>query len=603
MKKILFLYILIGPFLAMAQYTESFSDGDFTANPTWSGDVAKWQVTNFQLQSNSTVLNDTFYLSTPLVFADSAQWEIWIKLDYSTSSANYVDVYMVANNPDLKSSFQGYFVRLGGTPDEISLYRRDGLTVTKLIDGVDGRSQPASSNNQFKVKVICQTGGVWSLSDDITGTGSNYVLEGQATDLTYTSGSYTGISIRQSSASFFSKHYFDDLYAGPIVQDTVNPALNTVLPLSTSTLDLKFSEAVATGAAETLTNYSVNSGIGNPVSAQRDATDISVVHLNFSGTFASGVVHTLAVRNVTDLSGNAIDSNTTRDFTFYQTSLPVAGDILFNEVLFNAPTGGVEFVELYNASQKVIDLKDVSLTRVDLATNVLDPPVILSATTYLMLPGDYVVLSDDSGLVKKYYKTENPDAFLNMALPDLLTTEDILVLLNPSSQEIDRLHYYENWHFPLLNTFDGISLERIRFSDPTQQESNWHSAAETVGFATPGYRNSQNIDHSGDGSEISIVPEIFSPDDDGTDDVMSLYYTFSEPGFVANAMVYDSRGRLIRKMAENVLLGTTGSLLWDGLSDNREKARTGIYVVYLEVFNSTGEVKKYKRSCVVATKL
>jgi hypothetical protein len=115
-KKILFLYILIGPLLASAHTPENFNDGDFTNNPTWSGDAAKWQVNNFQLQSNSAVANDTFYLSTPVVFADSGQWEIWIKLDYSTSSANYVDVYVVADNPDLKASFHGYFVRLEERP-------------------------------------------------------------------------------------------------------------------------------------------------------------------------------------------------------------------------------------------------------------------------------------------------------------------------------------------------------------------------------------------------------------------------------------------------------------------------------------------------------
>lgn len=603
MKKILFLYILIGPLLASAQYTENFNDGDFTSNPTWSGDVGKWQVNNFQLQSNSAIANDTFYLSTPLVFADSGQWEIWIKLDYSTSSANFVDVYMVADNPDLKASFNGYFVRLGGTPDEISLYRRDALAVTKLIDGIDGRSQTASSNNVFKIKVVCNAGGLWSLSDDITGTGNSYLLEGQVTDVTYTTGSYTGISVKQSTASFFNKHYFDDLYAGPIIQDTVAPVILNVLPLTASTLDVHFSETVAQAGAETPSNYAVSNGIGNPFSAQRDATDKSLVHLGFSGAFSSGILHTLSTTNVTDLSGNALAVNTTTDFTYYQTSTPMPGDILINEVLFNARDGGVEFVELYNASQKVIDLKDVRFTREDLSTHILDAPVNLATVTRLLLPGEYIVLSDDSAIVKSQYHTENPDAFLNMALPDLLTTEDILLLLNPASLVIDQLHYYESWQFPLLNTVDGIALERIRFSDPTQLETNWHSAAETVGFATPGYRNSQYVPVENDGSEVSVVPEVFSPDDDGTDDVMSLYYTFSEPGFIANANVYDARGRLIRKMAENVMLGTTGSLLWDGLSDSREKARTGIYVVYLEVFNAKGEVKKFKRSCVVATKL
>ncbi|MFM2358336.1 MAG: hypothetical protein RLY16_329, partial [Bacteroidota bacterium] len=78
-----------------AQISDSFTDGDFTANPVWSGNTADWVVNaSNQLQSNNTVANAAYYLSTPNALATSAQWEFYAKLAFNTSSANYVDVFL-----------------------------------------------------------------------------------------------------------------------------------------------------------------------------------------------------------------------------------------------------------------------------------------------------------------------------------------------------------------------------------------------------------------------------------------------------------------------------------------------------------------------------
>ena len=113
------------PVFASAQLQDDFSDGDFTANPTWSGDVTSFQVLSGQLNSTNQVTNATFYLSTPSTLASAAQWEIYMKLDFSTSSLNYVDVYLTSDAADLNAVGGGYFVRVGGTADEICLYRND----------------------------------------------------------------------------------------------------------------------------------------------------------------------------------------------------------------------------------------------------------------------------------------------------------------------------------------------------------------------------------------------------------------------------------------------------------------------------------------------
>src|SRR6185436_3872400 len=164
-------------------------------------------------------------------------------------------------------------------------------------------------------------------------------------------------------------------------------------------------------------------------------------------------------------------------------------------------------------------------------------------------------------------------------------------------------HYYSSWHFPLLNDVDGVSLERLNPDRPTQDVTNWHSAAETVGFATPGYRNSEYSASGTTADELTVDPEIFSPDEDGHNDVVNLKYHFDMPGFVATVNIYDSKGRLIRNLVNNELLGNDGSFTWDGVTNSKDKARIGIYIFYVEVYNLDGETKQFKKSCVLASKM
>lgn len=125
------------------------------------------------------------------------------------------------------------------------------------------------------------------------------------------------------------------------------------------------------------------------------------------------------------------------------------------------------------------------------------------------------------------------------------------------------------------------------------------SASEDVGFATPGYKNSQMQPGEGKGGTVSVEPEIFSPDNDGYNDVLNIHYSFSKGGFVANVIVYDKNGRIMRHLAQNQMLSSEGTISWDGIQDNNEKARIGIYVIYFEVFDLSGEIQKYKKTCVL----
>ena len=291
MKKWYFLWLcLFCMFSVKAQVDDNFSDGDFTNNPTWTGTDASWQVnSNFQLQSANTVTNSSFYISTENSLATVAQWEAYIRLDFNPSGANFVDFFLTSNqqNLTLSSGIQGYFVRIGNTNDEISLYRKNGNIETVIIDGLNGILN--NSSNTIRLKVTRNAANQWELFRDLSGTGSSFTSEGTAFDDTYTTSGYLGFLVKQSTPTFFSKHYFDDILATAYSPDVTPPSLVSATVTGSNTVDILFSEAVTQASAENQLSYSVSNGVGFAVSAVREVSNFSMVHLTFLNNFPNNV--------------------------------------------------------------------------------------------------------------------------------------------------------------------------------------------------------------------------------------------------------------------------------------------------------------------------
>jgi len=134
-----------------AQVIENFSDGDFTTNPIWTGDIANWKVVNNQLNSNAPTTSAQTFLTTFNSLAQNTQWEFTVNLKFATSSANYTDIFLISDSLNLLGQNSGFFVRVGNTADEISLYRKDGPNSVKIIDGLDGRVS-STTTNLFRIK-------------------------------------------------------------------------------------------------------------------------------------------------------------------------------------------------------------------------------------------------------------------------------------------------------------------------------------------------------------------------------------------------------------------------------------------------------------------
>ncbi|RYG32099.1 MAG: hypothetical protein EOO01_34645, partial [Chitinophagaceae bacterium] len=338
---------------AMAQLSENFDDGDFTFNPPWSGDSSSFVINNGQLQSASITANHHFFLSTSNALAH-AEWTFRVKLDFSTSSLNYVDVYIISQNEDLlQPGNTGYFVRMGNTQDEMSLYRKDDSGEVKIIDGIDGAI--AGSSNEIVVKVSRSPANRFMLFRDIGPTG-NFFAEGSVEDAAYDSTSHFGFVVRQGSSSFFQRHFFDDVSIAPFIPDTIPPQLVRVTPSGPTTVDVEFSEVVEPLQALSPLKYSVSGGVGLASRVDTDPFNPKLFHLTFFNAFPERVELRLSVTGIEDLSGNLIQP-TNHAFAYF---VPVFGDVLIYEIMAD-PTPpqqlpDLEWVELRNNSGHTISL-------------------------------------------------------------------------------------------------------------------------------------------------------------------------------------------------------------------------------------------------------
>jgi hypothetical protein len=598
MKKVILLIYIIcfANLFTKAQLTESFTDGDITTNPAWGGGLADFTVNPaFQLQSNNSIVNSTYYLSTASTLATTAQWEFYHQISFNPSSANYTDVFLTASASDLTATTtNGYFVRIGNTADEIALYRKDGAVVTKIIDGVDGTLN--TSNNIMKIKVVRNAANQFTLNRDLTGTGNSYFTEGVVTDVTYTTSAFFGILIKQSTASFFQRHFFDDITVQVFVPDVTAPTLISATALTSSTLDVLFNEAVDIATSQAMANYVVNNSVGSPLTAIRDATNLALVHLTFASNFPLRTNLQLTVNGVRDLSANAI-SNATTTFTFFVVQQK---DIVLNEILFNPTPTSNDYVELYNNTNFTIDLKNVKIANRNTAGQVSSIKT-LTTNSYFLAPQRFVVITEDSALVKANYIVQNLNAFIIVpTMPSFNDDKSSVLILNAQGDVVDELKYDEKWHFSLITNREGVALERIDYNAPTQSQENWHSAATSVGYGTPTYKNSQYKINDQLQGEITTTPEIVSPDNDGMDDFAIVNYSFPQPGYVANITIFDAAGRVVRNLQRNALCGIRGSFRWDGLGEKNQQIATGIYIIYTEVFNLDGKKKRFKNTMVVA---
>lgn len=383
-------------------------------------------------------------------------------------------------------------------------------------------------------------------------------------------------------------------------KDEQSPRLLTWAILNNNTLQLTFDEWISANILSDTKHYTLQQE-GKPIKATAlEATYSTIVNLTFEHNFEIGRLYYLNIGNgLTDLAGNSYFDET---ISFGKMSNPEAGELVVNEILFDPYTGGSDFVEIYNRSEKTFDLRDIFLANRNKNDGQLQQIHATAQASHFIPPASYTVFTADSAGVSNFYAVDHSDRLMTMtAFPTYAKDQGTVVLLNAKQEVVDEFSYTAKMHFSILSNPQGVSLERIHYNRPTSESSNWHSAAQDAGFATPTYRNSQYAENTELVDQTFVItPKTFSPDGDAHDDLLFINYQQPTAGSMLNARIYDARGYLVKELARSLLLGTEGRLLWDGLTFDNRKAAVGVYIIYLEIYDLNGMVKKYKKTCVVA---
>jgi hypothetical protein len=807
----------------------------------WTGDTASFTHIQGELRSNHSIINSTFYISTKANYDSIAQWEIDVRLTFNPSSANYVDFFILADSNLLLQVKNGFFVRIGNTQDEISLYRLLNGFETKVIDGVDGLLN--SSNNSFRLLIEKHQDSF--VLKRKRPSELYYFTEGFYLSNLLVPNNYIGLRIRQSTASFVNRHFFDNLYSGPYIADTIAPLIDSLTPLNENELTCVFNEVCDSISMTQLSNYQLISESRFPDSIfyQNNKT----VKLHFKSVIKFNTFYQLKVDSIKDLSNNFL-SNIVKDFIFIKPDKPslfdllitelmvdpdppvalpnkeyveitnVSGrfldlsactiadptssktlpskvlfpdsilvlenipslnnagddifltnangqlihhvsyidkwykdnakskggyslemidynqpclteinwsasndmtggtpgllnsvkanlpkdtmgiriisfriendsiihllfnksfdtfslnqlkilvnqmpigyktyrlsitsaelslvlyfkpdkailysiefnglrdcegvvqkeiihwqwtskakrnDIIINEVLFNPYTGNKDFIEFYNQTDFAFDLSEYFVADID-NNGQLNNYHKLSTSTVVLNPHQYLLLTEDTINICTTYQCINAEA-LKLKISKLVAMPDDqgkFVLVGQFDEVIDSLSYHKNWHSPLLRDQNGVSLERLDKLANSNNPLNWHSAASKVGFATPGYGNSQKLGQTKSEKYFYLESKTISPDGDGFEDFLTLHYQLPVGDYNLSINIYTAEGVFIKKVINNQSIGIEGFITWDGTDYNQQKAPIGIYVMEIVAFSiKTKEVLREKLSCVVA---
>ncbi len=378
------------------------------------------------------------------------------------------------------------------------------------------------------------------------------------------------------------------------VPDNMPPELLKVVAISADTIIIRFSEKLDPGSLDDVI-YSFTPTLSVDSSFLLPSNSSSIFAI-LSTSLLPNEPYTVSIQGITDCNGNEIGDN---QGTFALPIEAIGGEIIINEVLFNPRTNGVDFVELYNNSENYITLKNWQLARID--DEGLDDQVIISDDELVLNPGDYLVLTEDVNVLFNNYPSGVFTKLFEVSpFPTYANDTGNVVLINTLGGVHEQFFYDEDYHYDLLEDVDGVSLERVSIDEPTNNPDNWRSASSTVGFATPGYANSQSIENRNVSGKVTPDPKVFVPGDAAQGrDFTLINYQFDQPGKFANVDIYDQSGRLVKNLANGVLLATSGFLRWDGQTDSGGIARMGYYLIIFETYDNNGNSEIIKETVVV----
>lgn len=445
---------------------EDFSDGDHTNNPSWNDPESKYEVNSEILHLNAPEVSGEAVITTSSSAA-YGEWEIFVRLDFNPSGFNLARFYIISDTQNIKEDVNGYFIEVGGTDDEVSLYRQTGSEVIKVIDGTDGLVD--SNPVRVRIRVTRDLDGHWELFAD-PGGGTSFASQGTTTDNTYNSSSYLSIFSDYTS----TRH---DLFEYDDIKVTkINPPLEIqqVDVAGNHTIDVIFNVDIDPSSVSE-SDFFIDKGIENPDAISFPSTN--VVRLDFTAPVPGGE-YTLTVNNIDDNEGNPMDEST---FHFHLFDSYTDGDIIINEFAYDPPASfDVEYIELKNTSDKYLNLQKWSIEDEENSATISSEPVAFG-------PGDFLVISPDTSAIESILGRRNYIQLSSM--PALNNDGDIIKIVTDNTTTADSLSYTPDWGG------EDVALERRSVTAPSTLKENWADSPNPNG-GTPGLPNEVETDNT-----------------------------------------------------------------------------------------------------------
>lgn len=374
--------------------------------------------------------------------------------------------------------------------------------------------------------------------------------------------------------------------------DVTAPHLLKATFLDTLQLQIFFSEAILTPLTVNHFHIDRNTSIDS-VKIVTPQNRSAIIYIG--NELESRKIYMLTIKlPFSDCAGN--DITTEQSLCFAIPEIPDKNDVIINEVLFNSfDDTSADYIELYNRSPKCIDLKQLFI---GYGTEAMaEQWVQISSEGALLLPQEYVSICKNSKLTEEQYLYAVSEQLIdNSELPSLGNKSGTIYLTNNQGIEIDKFTYNEKMHYTLLQNYDGVSLERIHSEAPTQNVNNWKSAAETIGFGTPGRKNSQNGVDVADAQKVVVNPETFSPNNDGYEDFAELICHFEQSEYRVSVNIFNYNGQLVKSLSNNIIAQSTERFLWDGTDAQGQQLPMGIYMIEIEYWNIEGGRGKLRKA-------
>ena len=270
---------------------------------------------------------------------------------------------------------------------------------------------------------------------------------------------------------------------------------------------------------------------------------------------------------------------------------PVNLRIIINEIMAAPNSNEAEWIEVFNPGASNINMASIYFAD-------SRDTVKLSKEDLILRPGEYLVAGGDSA-ISNQYNISYENLTIVSGFPTLNNSFDDLKLLNNFNFVYDRVSYTDEWYGREVD--QGISLERINPELNGQISVNWAASVDFSG-STPGRINSVFATILPTESQLQINPNPFSPDGDGFEDVTIIQINIPVETAFINIRIYDTRGRLIRFLADSIPSAHQAQFVWDGKDDNFRVARIGAYICLVEALNSNKNVIKQLKSTIILVK-